>query len=88
MKPVLSVVIPCLNEVRYIEGCVGSLLSNGFSPDLMEILVVDGGSTDGTISVLERLSLQFPQVKVLNNLVQIISEVPNLGNCHKVNLLR
>ena len=79
MKPVLSVVIPCLNEVRYIEGCVGSLLSNGFSPDRMEILVVDGGSTDGTISVLERLSLQFPQVKVLNNPLRITPRSLNMG---------
>ena len=47
--PSISIIIPVLNE----EGCIVKLLDyfqkNGTSSNIKEILVVDGGSTDGTI---------------------------------------
>lgn len=79
MNPEVSVVIPCLNEVRYIENCVLSLLSNGFPPEKMEVLVVDGGSLDGTLSVLQQLSENHPQVRVLHNPERITPVSLNLG---------
>ena len=55
----LTVIIPTLNEERY----VGALLSDVASQTRKanEVLVVDAGSTDGTMSVVRR----FPSVKVL-----------------------
>lgn len=41
---IVSVVIPTFNEVENIEGCVKSLRAEFRG----ELLVVDGGSTDGT----------------------------------------
>lgn len=41
----LSVVVPALNEAVSIAGCVASLCR---SPYVREVVVVDGGSTDGT----------------------------------------
>lgn len=79
MIPEVSVVIPCLNEARYIENCVLSLLSNGFSQESMEVLVVDGGSLDGTLSVLQLLSENHPQVRVLHNPERITPVSLNLG---------
>jgi glycosyltransferase involved in cell wall biosynthesis len=57
--PTLSVVIPTLNEERH----VGSLLSDVFGQTRRadEIIVVDAGSEDGTVSVVER----FPGVVLL-----------------------
>jgi glycosyltransferase involved in cell wall biosynthesis len=49
----LSVVIPCRNEERHISRCIDSLLrQEGVSLDL-EIVVVDNGSTDGTLEILK-----------------------------------
>jgi GT2 family glycosyltransferase len=79
MSPEVSVVIPCFNEVLYIENCVLSLLSNGFPPEKMEVLVVDGGSQDGTLPLLQELSLKYPQVKLLSNPKRITPVSLNVG---------
>lgn len=51
--PVVSAVIPCLNEVATIGATIESLQRQTRTPD--EIVVVDGASTDGTLDLLERL---------------------------------
>src|SRR5206468_499009 len=45
--PSVSVVLPTLNERAFIRDCLDSLLAQDY-PALTEILVCDGGSTDGT----------------------------------------
>ncbi|MBJ6751681.1 glycosyltransferase [Geomonas anaerohicana] len=50
--PRLSVVIPSYNYARYLEPCLDSILSQGY-PNL-ELLVLDGGSSDGTVDILKR----------------------------------
>jgi glycosyltransferase involved in cell wall biosynthesis len=79
MNPEISVVIPCYNEVRYIRDCIDSLLSNGTDPSRMELLVIDGGSIDGTLSLLNELAQIHPQVKVLSNPDRITPRALNIG---------
>lgn len=50
--PRVSIVTPSYNSAGSIEGTIASILSQGY-PDL-EHIVVDGGSTDGTIAILHR----------------------------------
>jgi len=56
----ISVVIPVLNEARTIEDCLVHLLSFNHHPD---VIVVDGGSTDGTIE----MARSFQEVTVLKS---------------------
>lgn len=79
MNPEVSVVIPCYNEVGYIKDCVLSLLSNGFPAVQLEILVIDGGSTDGTLNILKQLVSEFQQIKILNNPMRITPRSLNIG---------
>jgi len=50
--PRVSLVMPCLNASPYIEEALRSLLLQGY-PDL-ELMVFDGGSTDGTVEIIKR----------------------------------
>jgi glycosyltransferase involved in cell wall biosynthesis len=50
--PSITVITPCLNARETIEETLASVRSQGY-PDL-EHLIVDGGSTDGTLDLLER----------------------------------
>ena len=49
-EPVLSVVIPCFNEVATIDAILERVLA---SPYTAEVVIVDDGSTDGTRDKLE-----------------------------------
>ena len=50
----ISIIIPCKNEEKYISRCIDSLLrQEGASLD-MEVIVVDNGSTDNTLELLEK----------------------------------
>src|SRR3954452_8943621 len=49
--PTVTIVLPTLDERSHLRDCLDSLLAQDFG-DIAEILVVDGGSTDGTREVV------------------------------------
>lgn len=76
----LSVIVPIYNEERFIEACVASLLAQDFPQEEMELLLVDGISTDRTPELLEKLAKEHPSViRVLQNPKRIQSAAMNLG---------
>lgn len=52
-RPSVAVVLPTLNERATIVDCLGSILAQDYSA-IREVLVVDGGSTDGTREIVQR----------------------------------
>lgn len=77
--PLCSVVVPCRNEIRFIEQCLRSLLDNDYPAERLEIIVVDGGSTDGTREVLARYAARHVHLLVLDNARGIIPISMNMG---------
>ncbi|MCI8810774.1 MAG: glycosyltransferase family 2 protein [Oscillibacter sp.] len=75
-----SLILPILNEERYIENCVRSLLEQDYPREELEILLVDGMSSDGTMEILRRLESEFPNtVRVLENPKRIQASAMNVG---------
>ena len=65
--PLVSVVLAVFNEGGHVQKCMDSLLAQE-TPDFdIEILAVDGGSTDGTREYLEVIAARHSRVRVLLN---------------------
>jgi succinoglycan biosynthesis protein ExoA len=77
--PLVSVVVPMLNEARQIERCLRSILGGTLPQKDYEILVLDGGSSDNSREIVESLAAQYPCIRVLSNPRRIQSAAMNLG---------
>jgi cellulose synthase/poly-beta-1,6-N-acetylglucosamine synthase-like glycosyltransferase len=53
MTPLISIVMPSFNQADFIEAAVTSVLNQGYAR--LELIVADGGSTDGTVEILSRI---------------------------------
>jgi len=77
-----SVVIPTYNRKPILEKCLQALERQTFDPDLVagyEVVVVDDGSTDGTVDWLHRHADQFPHVRLLEQDHKGPAAARNLG---------
>jgi glycosyltransferase involved in cell wall biosynthesis len=70
--PLVSVVIPSLNSARFVRATLESILQQDYPK--IECLVIDGGSTDGTLEIL----------KSYGSRIRWISE-PDRGHAHAIN---
>jgi len=77
--PFVSVVIPTLNEAQHIHEALLSALHQDYPADLLEFLIVDGGSTDETLSIVAALGRDDARVRLLPNPAVIQSAGLNLG---------
>lgn len=77
--PLVSVVIPVRNEMGHIERCLQSLAEQEYPAQRLEIIVVDGDSTDGCRQWLETATRRWPQVRVLDNPGRIVAKGLNIG---------
>lgn len=75
----ISIIVPVFNAKKYLERCLDSILKSlkGISG---EVLVVDNGSTDSSLSILEKYKRKFPKlVRVLQCHTPGAAAVRNYG---------
>ena len=78
-EPFVSVIVPCRNESRHIDECLESILANDYPANLVEVLVVDGASTDDTRERVARWAARHPGVRLLDNPRRIAPTALNIG---------
>jgi glycosyltransferase involved in cell wall biosynthesis len=66
-RPLVSVILAVFNEAGSIRKCMTSLLEQETPGFELEILAVDGGSTDGTKDYMEGIASIDSRVRVLHN---------------------
>ena len=77
--PFVSVLVPCRNEVAFIQKCMESIVRNGYPDDRLQILVIDGMSTDGTREVVRGYARRHNCVTMLDNPRLITPVALNVG---------
>lgn len=76
-NPTVTIAIPAYNEAANIESVITGFLNQQY-PRLIEILIADGGSTDGTQDIVNQIAAQNPIVKLLQNPQKIQSHALNI----------
>ncbi len=77
-QPLISVVIPLYNKEKWVKRCVESVLDQTYSH--MEILIVNDGSTDNSLQVVE--TIEDNRIKIINKPNGGVSSARNLGIEH------
>lgn len=78
-RAAVSVIIPVLNEAGQIEETLHSVLDQDFPNRSLEILIIDGGSDDGTREIVRRCAAMYPIIKVIENPGRTTPRALNLG---------
>lgn len=60
--PFVSIIVPTLNREMHLRNCLDSLFKLDYPRSKFEVIVVDNGSTDGTMEMVYR---EFPEVKLV-----------------------
>jgi len=77
--PLVSVVVPCRNEEAFIERALASVRANDWPRDRLEILVVDGMSTDRTREIVAALAAEDPRLRLVDNPKRFAGGAMRLG---------
>ncbi len=77
--PLITIIIPCRNEEKFIGKCLDSIIANGYHKDKLEVLVVDGMSMDKTRKVVEKYAQQHTFLKLLSNPKKVTPSAMNIG---------
>jgi len=75
--PKVSILLPVYNGQKYLASSIQSVLNQSFKD--WEILVINDGSTDESLSIIERFSSIDPRIKIINfeknvGLVSVLNE--------------
>jgi glycosyltransferase involved in cell wall biosynthesis len=77
MSGKVSIITPIFNGIRFIEFCIKNVIEQNCRD--AEHIIVDGGSTDGTVEVIERYAAKYPHIRWISEKDQGQSDAMNKG---------
>jgi succinoglycan biosynthesis protein ExoA len=78
-KPTISVVLPVRNEGRFIGSVLQELAEQDFPRGDYEVIVVDGESTDDTVTIASKYRDRFERFQIIENPKRLSAAARNLG---------
>lgn len=69
--PLVSVVIPCYNHEKYVEECILSVVNQSYKN--IQLIVIDDGSKDRSVEIIERLQAKYQFVFEAQNNIGLSS---------------
>ena len=77
MNPRISIIVPIFNAAFYLKDCLESIRVQTFEG--FEVILVDDGSTDGTLEILENYRAENQQFKIYHQEHRGVSSARNVG---------
>ena len=74
-----SIVIPTYNEQDNITNCLDSILKQNYDKSLIDVVIVDGQSSDKTVSKIKEYQQKFSNISLLENPVRKTPTSLNIG---------
>lgn len=79
MNTKLSIIVPVYNVERYIRTCIESIFNQGLDENEFEVIIVNDGSTDGSMERISDITYQHSNITILNQENLSLSVARNNG---------
>lgn len=79
MLPKVTIVIPCYNEKEYVKRFLEDILLQDYQRELLEVFIVDGGSSDGSLEIINEYVKEYNFIEHLNNKNYSVPGSLNIG---------
>lgn len=76
---IVTILMPIRNEAAFIERSLGAVLAQDYPADLLEVLVIDGMSNDGTREIVTKMLSSRINARLLDNPGRIVPTALNIG---------
>ncbi len=75
----VSVIVPMRNEEAFIGKCLTSLAEQDYPAELLEVIVIDGRSTDRSREIVSSMAAELPSLRLLDNERKVAPVAFNIG---------
>ena len=75
----ISVICPIYNEEKYIVKCIESVINQDYPKNDLEVIFVDGMSTDKTRELISGYVSHYPYIRIIDNPQRIVPVALNIG---------
>ena len=79
--PSVSVLIPTLNAARTLDRCLTSIVEQDYPKELVEIIVADGGSNDGTQELAASFGAEVIENRLTTEEAGTAAALPSPARC-------